>query len=162
MATSIGQYTPVFLPGETPSLTEKPGRPQSTGSQRVSQDRSEPAFINTRLFFSFACGSSVPVRVEHEGGAAAWLAGGANCSGPQTTFMAGVMALSESFFESVVAGNQKTSLASLSCSSVSSGTERDPLPGVLLCCSTCQAHRGALLTGVLLCRLAHQSLKGAP
>ena len=75
MATSIGQYTPVFLPGETPSLTEKPGRPQSTGSQRVSQDRSDPAFINTRLFFSFACGSSVPVRVEYEGGAAAWLAG---------------------------------------------------------------------------------------
>ena len=33
MATSIGQYTPVFLPGEPPSLTEKPGRPQSTGSQ---------------------------------------------------------------------------------------------------------------------------------
>ena len=75
MATSIGQYTPVFLPGETPSLTEKPGRPQSTGSQRVSQDRSEPAFINTRLFFSFACGSSVPVRVEHEGRTAAWFAG---------------------------------------------------------------------------------------
>ena len=32
MATSIGQYTPVFLPGE-PHLTEKPGRPQSTMSQ---------------------------------------------------------------------------------------------------------------------------------
>ena len=33
--TRIGQYTPVFLPGEPPSLTEKPGKPQSTGSQRV-------------------------------------------------------------------------------------------------------------------------------
>ena len=33
MATSIGQYAPVFLPGESPSLTEKPGRPQSTGLQ---------------------------------------------------------------------------------------------------------------------------------
>ena len=32
-ATSIGQYAPVFLPGERPSLTEKPGRPQSTGLQ---------------------------------------------------------------------------------------------------------------------------------
>ena len=34
MATSIGQDAPV-LPGEPPSLTGKPGRPQSTGSQRV-------------------------------------------------------------------------------------------------------------------------------
>ena len=29
MATSIGQYTPVFLSGELPSLTEKPDRLQS-------------------------------------------------------------------------------------------------------------------------------------
>ena len=36
------------------------------------------------------------------------------------------------------------------------------MPGVLLCCSACQALRGAPLTGVLLCSLAHQSLKGAP
>jgi len=39
MTTSIGQYTPVFLPGEPLSLTEKPGRPQSKGSQRVGHDR---------------------------------------------------------------------------------------------------------------------------
>ena len=33
--------------------------------------------INTRLFFFFfpACGSSAPVRVEHEGGGSAWLVG---------------------------------------------------------------------------------------
>ena len=37
-----------------------------------------------------------------------------------------------------------------------------PLPGVLLCCSTGQAHRGTPLAGVLLCRLAHHTLKGAP
>ena len=35
------------------------------------------------------------------------------------------------------------------------------MPGVLLCCSACQAHRGAPLAGVLLCRLAFQALKGA-
>ena len=29
------QYVPVFLPGAPPSLREKPGRLQSTGSQRV-------------------------------------------------------------------------------------------------------------------------------
>ena len=72
MAPSIGQFAPVFLPGELPSLTEEPGRPQSTGSQRVGLDRSDPEHIDTRLF---ACGSSAPVRVECEGGAAAWLAG---------------------------------------------------------------------------------------
>ena len=50
MATIIGQHTPVFLPGETPSLTEKPGRPQSMGLRRVGYDRSDPARIDTRLF----------------------------------------------------------------------------------------------------------------
>ena len=36
------------------------------------------------------------------------------------------------------------------------------MPGVLLCCLVRQAHRGTTLAGVLLCRWAHQSLKGAP
>ena len=36
------------------------------------------------------------------------------------------------------------------------------MPGVLLCCSVHQAHRGASLAGVLLCSFTHQSLKGAP
>jgi len=73
MATSIGQYSPVFLPGEPPSMTEKPGRPQSTGLQIVGHDQSDPVCKDTRL--CFASVSSVPVRVEHEGGTAAWLAG---------------------------------------------------------------------------------------
>ena len=70
-----------ILAWEHPSLTEKPGRLQSTGSQRVGQDRSDPVCINTRRYFYFiylffsACGSSAPVRAEHEGGAAAWLGG---------------------------------------------------------------------------------------
>ena len=54
MATSIGQYAPVFLPGEPPSLTEKPGRPQSTGSQRVRHDQSDPSHIDARLFLPVA------------------------------------------------------------------------------------------------------------
>ena len=36
------------------------------------------------------------------------------------------------------------------------------MPGVLLCCSVRQAHRGVPLGGVLLCRSVHQALKGAP
>ena len=40
--------------------------------------------------------------------------GSAKCAGSQTAFAAGVMALSESFFKPLVAGDQKASLASLS------------------------------------------------
>ena len=56
------------------------------------------------------------MRVEREGGAAAWLAGpsGARCAGTWTASAAGVMPLPESFFEPLVAGDQKASLASLS------------------------------------------------
>ena len=34
------------------------------------------------------------------------------------------------------------------------------MPGVLLCCLACQAHRGAPLTRVLLCRSVHQAFDG--
>ena len=50
MATSTGQYTALFLPGEPSFLTEKPGRSQSTGSQRVGHDRGDRASIEARLF----------------------------------------------------------------------------------------------------------------
>jgi len=36
------------------------------------------------------------------------------------------------------------------------------MPGILLCCSACQAHRGPPLAGVLFSREACQALKGAP
>ena len=58
---------------ENPPLTEKAGRPPSTGSQRVGHNLSDLVHINARLFV-FACGSSAPVRIECEGGAAASLA----------------------------------------------------------------------------------------
>ena len=54
MATSIGQYAPVFLPGEPLSLTEKPGRPQCTGLQRAGHYRNRPEHIDTRLFLPVA------------------------------------------------------------------------------------------------------------
>ena len=40
--------------------------------------------------------------------------GGTKCAGTQTASAAGVVALSESFFKPLVAGDQKASLASLS------------------------------------------------
>ena len=118
MATSIGQYTPVFLPGEPP-VAEKPGRPQSTGSQRVGYDHSDPAYIDARFFFFFflAWGSSAPLRVEREGGTDAWLVGalalqsvqGHRLPPPQESWP--YLSL---FSEPFIAGNQKASLASLS------------------------------------------------
>ena len=72
MANSIGQYTAVFLPGEPRSLTEKPGRPQSTGLQSRTLPK-QPCGHRCKTFL--ACGSSAPGRVECEGGAAAWLSG---------------------------------------------------------------------------------------
>ena len=71
MATSIGQYTPVFLPREFLALTEKSGRPHSIGSQ--SDTPKATLCIDTRLFF--ACGSSAPVRVEGKGSVVAWVMG---------------------------------------------------------------------------------------
>ena len=58
------QFWPIcsnILAWRTPSLTEKPGTLQSTGSQRVGQYQSDPVSIDARLF---SCGSSAPVRVE--------------------------------------------------------------------------------------------------
>ena len=49
MVTSIGQYAPVFLPGEPPSLTEKPGRPQPKGLQSQTLPK-WPCGHDTRLF----------------------------------------------------------------------------------------------------------------
>ena len=40
-----------ILAWRTPSLTEKSGRPQSTGLKRVRHNQSDPVCINARLFF---------------------------------------------------------------------------------------------------------------
>ena len=65
----------------------------------------------------FACGSSAPVRVEPEGGAAAWLVGTLAMPSVHrqlTASAAGGMALSESFLKPLITGDQKASFASLS------------------------------------------------
>ena len=72
MATSIGQYTSVFLPGEPP-LWQRSLAGHSLQGCKESDDRSDPACIDARFYF--ACGSSAPVRVKCEGGLAAWLVG---------------------------------------------------------------------------------------
>ena len=81
---------------------------------RVTKSRTllkRPCMHRHKTFF--AHGSSALGKVECEGGPAAWPAG-AKCAGTWTASTTGVMTLSESFFEPVIAGNQKASLASLS------------------------------------------------
>ena len=70
--------------------------------------------IDARLVF--ACGSSAPVRVEREGGAAAWLAGTLVVNSVQGQGLPPLQDLwpYQSFFEPLVAGDQKASLAILS------------------------------------------------
>ena len=43
-----------ILAWRTPSLTAKSGRPQSTGSQRVGHNRSDPVRIDARLLLPVA------------------------------------------------------------------------------------------------------------
>ena len=64
MATSIGQCAPVFLPGEPPSLTENPSRPQSTGSQRMRHYQSGPARTDTGLLLPVAALPQRPLNVK--------------------------------------------------------------------------------------------------
>ena len=82
-------------------------------SQRVGHDRSDPVRINTDFF---ACGSSAPVRVEREGGAAAWLVGTLVAPSVQRHGLPPLQELwpYQSFFKPLVAGDQKASMASLS------------------------------------------------
>ena len=87
--------------------------------------------------------------------------GRVKCSGTWIASATGLMDLSESFFQPLVAGDQKASLVSLSpylhpfrhlegslARGLSlllgaSGTQRGPLPGIPLCRLVHQAHKGA-------------------
>ena len=70
------------------------------------------------------------------------------------------MALSGSFLEFRVAGDQKASLPVFLCSPACSSTWRAPLPGALLWCSAHQAHR-APVAGVLFYSSVYQA-RGGP
>ena len=67
--------------------------------------------------FFFACGTSAPVRVEREGGAAAWLEGTLAVPSVQRHRLLPRQELwpyQSLFFKLLVAGDQKASVASLS------------------------------------------------
>ena len=99
MATSISPSAPVFLPREPPSLTEKPGRPQSTGSQRVGTLPKCPCVCRYKTFLPAAALPQLELNVK-----AAQLLGlrrpwSTKCAGTWTASATGVMALSESLFQ---------------------------------------------------------------
>ena len=72
MATSTGQYAPVFLPGEPPPWQRSLAGHSLQGHKEA--DTAEATLRAQMQVFS-ARGSSAPVRAECEGGAAAWLLG---------------------------------------------------------------------------------------
>ena len=74
----------------------------------------QPCMHRRKTFL--ACGSSVPVMVQHEDGAAAWLAGTLVAPSVQGHGLLLPQELwpYQSFFKSLVAGDRKASLASLS------------------------------------------------
>ena len=99
------------------SCLEKPpdGKAWQATVHKVGHDQSDPICIDARLFF-LACGSSAPVRVECEGGSAAWLV---RILAMPTVQAHGLPPLQElcphqSLFKPLVAGDQKASLATLS------------------------------------------------
>ena len=100
------------------------------------------------------------MRVECEGGAAAWLAGALVAPSVQGHRLPLLQELGpiRVFFRASCSWRSE----GLFGQSLSVAPPIQALRGVLLYCSTRQAHRGAPLTEVLLCSLAHQSLKGAP
>ena len=93
------QYWPIcssFLAWRTP-LTEKPGRPQSTGSQRVGHDWSDPVGIDVRLFGLWQLCPSESWMWRWCSCLACGDPGSTKCEGTWTASTARVMAPSESF-----------------------------------------------------------------
>ena len=92
----------------------------------------------------FACGSSAPLRVDREGGTAAWVTGTMAVPSvqglPQLQELWPYQSLFSSFRQLVI---RRPLWLVFHCSSKHSGTYRAPLPGVLVCFSAHQAHRGS-------------------
>ena len=100
METSIGQYVPVFLPGECPSLTEKLGRPQSTASQRVQTQLKWSCADRHDYFYLWQLCHSESWAWRWHSCLASGDPGSTKYVGTWTSFTAGVMALSVFFWAS--------------------------------------------------------------
>ena len=149
------------MPGEPPSLTEKPGRPQSTELQRVRHNQSDLVRIDPRLFLPVAALPQSELRVKVVQLLGLWGLWWYQ-AGTQTASAAECYGSIRVFFQASCSCQSEGLWPVFLCSSTHAGTSRAPLPGVLLCCSMGQGHRGVPLAGVLVCRSARQALKGAP
>ena len=135
-----------ILAWRTP-LTEMPGQPQSSGSQRVGHNWSNPVLHKCKTFFFFACSSPAPVKIDSEDGTAAWVVEtpmppsvqGQRLPQPQELWPYQSLFFFLSLWLQVF--RWPLWLVFLH-SSAHSGTYRAPFLGVLLCCSMHQAHRG--------------------
>ena len=67
MATSTGQYIPVFLPGEPSWQASLQGHKELDTTEVTLHAQTQDCFLPVT--------GSAPVRIEHEDGAAAWLVG---------------------------------------------------------------------------------------
>ena len=159
METSIGQYTPIFLLENPTSLTEKPGRPQSTGSQGFGHYWSDPVCIGARLFLPVAALTQWELSMKVAQLLGLWIpwwhqvCRDRDCLCHRSYNLIRVFLRVSCSWPSEGLFGQSFSVALCI-----QALKRASLPGVLLCCSACQAHRGSPLAGVLLCRLACQSL----
>ena len=88
--------------------------------------------------------------------------GGTKCAGTWSASLAGVMALSESFFELLVAGDQKASGQPLSVAPPIHALRGLPCLGSFSVVWGVKHIEGAPLTGILLSIYLCRALKGAP
>ena len=129
----------MFLPGKPPSLTEA----WQATVHRVAELDTTKGALRAQMQDFFRLWPLCPLRVEPEGGPAAWFAGTLAAPSVQGHRLPPPQALSASFLEPLVAGDQKAFTDSFSVA------------------PPCK-HLEAPLPGVLLLRAAHQALEGAP
>ena len=111
------QYWPIcssILAWRNPSLTENPGRPQSTGSQRVRHDQSDPAHTDTGLFLPVAALPQGQLNVKAVQLLGLWGPWWRQVSRDTDCLCCRSYGPIRVFFEPLVDGDQKVSLSSLS------------------------------------------------
>ena len=163
MVTNIGQYTPVFLPGEPPSLTEKPGRLWSTGSQWIGHYKSDPVCRDARLLLPVAALPQweVSVKVAQLLG----LRGPWRCQACRDTDCLCCRShgpIRVFFWASCTWRSEGLFGQSFSTSTPIRALRGLPCLGVLFCCSARQAHRGPPWLGSCSAVQCFRCLMGQP
>ena len=103
-----------ILAWKTPFLTENPGRPQFYRVTKSQTWLKQPCVHRHKTFFAFKLCSIENWEWRWHSSLACRYPGSANCAGTRTSLATKIMALSKSFFQYLVAGNQKAYLGSLS------------------------------------------------